>query len=148
MQIFNKLQNKFSKFHFVTYWLGIANGAEGPPKGYLQAAVSPQSRDDHRSSESGWSQIHGGGGRRHLSSRRWHQDRAGLTTRQHLPLSSRRPEPPGTRPVSSTASGADITYSTTKLRMYSRSFCRWHWGRKVLLSSKTDTLFCLVSLKT
>lgn len=42
----------------------------------------------------------------------------------------------------------EVPYSTTKLRIYSRSFCRLHWGRKVLLSSKMDTLFCLISLKT
>lgn len=54
----------------------------------------------------------------------------------------------GTRPMPFTCQMPGITYSTTKLRMYSKSFCRLHWGRKVLLSSKTDTLFCLVSLKT
>lgn len=70
------------------------------------------------------------GGRRHLSLRRSCQNGAGQTTPSTLQLEAGAHELLVLFPCLALANGEDwgasVAYSTTKLRMYSRSFCRLH----------------------
>jgi hypothetical protein len=141
MWIFNKLQNNLLRLHLVKL---ITSCKRRPRAPKCHVRLLLMSWEEHRSMRAKGTCLLGG----HLKA-----GQAGLAMRQHLPLSgwagAFELEPSrDSSPALHSPKVLQVTYSTTKLRMYSRSFCRLHWGRKVLLSSKTDTFFCLVSLKT